>query len=83
MNTFGRKTDNDVQIPDPYISGKHGQIEVTDQGVFITDTGSSNGTMLNDAKLVPNMRTNVTPEDVIRFGSMEFQIRINPPKSAG
>jgi len=82
VNVFGRKADNDVQIPDPYISGKHGVIEVTDQGVFITDTGSSNGTMLNDAKLVPNMRTNVTPEDVIRFGSMEFQIRITPPKAA-
>ena len=82
VNIFGRKADNDVQIADPYISGKHGQIEVTDQGVFITDTGSSNGTMLNDAKLVPNMRTNVTPEDVIRFGSMEFQIRITPPKPA-
>jgi pSer/pThr/pTyr-binding forkhead associated (FHA) protein len=82
VNHFGRKADNDVQIPDPYISGKHGQIEVTDQGVFITDIGSSNGTMLNDAKLVPNMRTNVTPEDVIRFGSMEFQIRLNLPKVA-
>jgi pSer/pThr/pTyr-binding forkhead associated (FHA) protein len=81
VSTFGRKAENDVQIADPYISGKHGLIEVTDQGVFIiTDTGSSNGTMLNDAKLVPNMRTNVTPEDVIRFGSMEFQIKINAPK---
>ena len=80
VSVFGRKTDNDIQIADPYISGKHGLIEVTEQGVYITDTGSSNGTMLNDAKLVPNMRTNVTPEDVIRFGSLEFQIRINPPK---
>ncbi len=80
INTFGRKSDNDVQIADPYISGKHGLIEVTDQGIFLTDIGSSNGTMLNDAKLVPNMRTNVTPEDVIRFGSMEFQVRITPPK---
>lgn len=79
-NTFGRKSDNDVHIADPYISGKHGLIDVTDEGVFITDIGSSNGTMLNDAKLVPNMRTNVTPEDVIRFGSMEFQVRINPPQ---
>jgi pSer/pThr/pTyr-binding forkhead associated (FHA) protein len=79
VNTFGRKADNDVTISDPYVSGRHGQIEVTEQGVFLTDTGSSNGTMLNDAKLVPNMRTNVTPEDVIRLGSMEFQVRVNPP----
>lgn len=81
VSLFGRKADNDIQIADPYISGKHGMIEVAEDGVFITDTGSSNGTMLNDAKLVPNMRTNVTPEDVIRFGSMEFQIRINAPEA--
>jgi len=80
-NSFGRKAENDVHIPDPYVSGKHGQIEITDSGVFITDIGSSNGTMLNDAKLVPNMRTLVTPEDVIRLGSMEFQVRITPPKA--
>ncbi len=79
VNTFGRKTGNDVVIADPYVSGKHGQIEVTDQGLFLTDLGSSNGTMLNNAKLVPNMRTALTPEDVIRLGSMEFQIRIAPP----
>ncbi len=79
-NVFGRKAENDVQIADPYVSGKHGVIEVTDQGLFITDTGSSNGTMLNDAKLVPNMRTNLTPEDVIRLGSMEFQVKVNAPQ---
>ncbi len=78
-NVFGRKAESDVQIADPYVSGKHGLIEVTDQGIFITDTGSTNGTMLNDAKLVPNMRTAMTPEDVIRLGSMEFQVRITPP----
>jgi pSer/pThr/pTyr-binding forkhead associated (FHA) protein len=78
VNSFGRKADNDVCVPDPYISGRHGQIEVTDQGIFFTDLGSTNGTMLNDAKLAPNMRTLVTPEDVIRLGSMEFQIRVNP-----
>ena len=78
VNSFGRKADNDVCVPDPYISGRHGQIEVTDQGIFFTDLGSTNGTMLNDAKLAPNMRTLVTPEDVIRLGALEFQIKVNP-----
>lgn len=76
VNTFGRKAENDVQISDPYVSGQHGMIEVTDQGIFLVDVGSSNGTMLNDAKLVPNMRTNMTQEDVIRLGSMEFRVQI-------
>jgi pSer/pThr/pTyr-binding forkhead associated (FHA) protein len=79
VNTFGRRSaDNDIAVQDPYVSGKHGIIEVTEDGVFLTDIGSSNGTMLNDAKLAPNMRTSVTPEDVIRLGSLEFQVRVNP-----
>lgn len=77
MNVFGRKAENDVQIADPYVSGKHGVIEVTDQGIFLTDTGSTNGTMLNDAKLSPNMRTAISGDDVIRLGSMEFRIVLN------
>ncbi|HEY0866998.1 MAG TPA: FHA domain-containing protein [Fimbriimonas sp.] len=74
-NVFGRKSGNDVVIADPYVSGKHGVIEIAEDGVYLTDTGSTNGTMLNDAKLVPNMRTRVNEEDVIRLGSMEFRVR--------
>lgn len=74
INIFGRKADNDVSIPDPYVSGRHGTIELADDGVYLTDTGSTNGTMLNDAKLTPNMRTKVTADDVIRLGALEFRI---------
>jgi pSer/pThr/pTyr-binding forkhead associated (FHA) protein len=75
VNSFGRKSaDNDIAIVDAYVSGKHGLIEVTDDGFYITDIGSTNGTMLNDAKLAPNMRTAITPQDVIRLGSLEYRI---------
>ncbi len=75
-NTFGRKADNDVPITDPYVSGRHGLIELTDDGIFLTDTGSTNGTLLNDAKLVPNMRTRISSDDVIRLGSLEFHVEV-------
>ncbi|HMS56699.1 MAG TPA: FHA domain-containing protein [Fimbriimonadaceae bacterium] len=74
-NSFGRKADNDVQIADPYVSGSHGIIEVVEEGYFITDTGSTNGTMLNDARLSPNMRTRMTVDDEIRLGSLVFKIK--------
>lgn len=80
INTFGRKSDNDVQIPDGYVSGKHGTIEIAEDGVYIVDTGSSNGTMLNDARLVPNMRTQVQPDDVIQLGSRKLKIVLAPKK---
>ena len=73
-NTFGRKSDNDVTISDPYVSGRHGIIEVAEDGYFITDVGSTNGTLVNDAKLSPNMRTSITEDDVIRLGSLELRI---------
>ncbi|MEZ0325371.1 MAG: FHA domain-containing protein [Fimbriimonas sp.] len=76
-NIYGRKAGNDIIVPDPYVSGKHGQIEVTDDGVYLTDLGSSNGTFVNEAKLAPNMRTLITTEDVIRLGSMEFRVKLN------
>lgn len=75
-NTFGRKAENDVSIVDPYVSSRHGIIEIAEDGIFITDTGSTNGTMLNDAKLAANMRTRMTEEDVIRLGALEFQVRL-------
>lgn len=78
QNSFGRKADNDIQIADPYVSGRHGLIEIADDGLFVTDVGSTNGTMLNDAKLSPNMRTAITTDDVIRLGSMEFRIQVDP-----
>lgn len=76
VNTFGRKSESNVQIVDPYVSGKHGEIEVADDGVYLTDTGSTNGTMLNDAKLNPNQRTKLTKDDEIRLGSMRFHVEV-------
>lgn len=75
VNTFGRKAENDIQIVDPYVSGRHGAIDIAEDGLFVTDIGSTNGTMLNDAKLTANMRTAITEDDVIRLGSLEFRVR--------
>lgn len=77
LNTFGRKSENSVCIPDPYISGKHGTIEITEQGIFITDIGSTNGMSLNDARLSPNMRTLMTENDLIKIGAIELKIKLN------
>lgn len=76
QNTFGRRAENAVCIADPYVSGRHGVIEITDEGIFLTDVGSTNGTIINDAKLTPNMRTLFTPEDVLKLGSLEFRLEM-------
>lgn len=77
LNTFGRKTDNDVPIVDPYVSGRHGCIEIAEDGIYVTDTGSTNGTSINDARLSPNMRTLMSESDMIKIGVIELTISRN------
>lgn len=75
-NRFGRKDGNAVVIADPYVSGGHGIIEVEGGEVYLTDTGSTNGTVLNDARMSANMRTLIGPDDVIKLGALEFKIEV-------
>jgi predicted component of type VI protein secretion system len=56
------------------VSGRHGIIEIAADGFFLTDVGSTNGTLLNDAKMAANMRTRITPVDVIRLGGLELRV---------
>lgn len=74
VNTFGRRDTNSIVIGDATVSGAHGVIEVEEHAAYLTDLGSTNGTVLNEAKIGANLRTKVEPEDVIRLGSLEFRI---------
>ncbi len=68
-HSLGRRDSNDITIPDGYVSGSHGEVEVTEEGIFFTDLGSSNGTFVNDVRLQPNQKTKVGADDVIRVGN--------------
>ena len=74
-HTFGRKDTNEIIISDPYISGSHGRFDVEENSVYLTDIGSTNGTLLNEAKLAPNMKTLLQKGDKIRLGSLEISIK--------
>lgn len=73
QHTFGRKADNDIVIADPYVSGRHGVVTVTEHAITITDTGSTNGTLVDGEKLEPNVPRVLTSESVIRLGNLEFR----------
>ncbi len=78
-NLFGRKAENAVQIADPYVSGRHGEIEVGETEVWLTDLGSTNGTWVNEARLSPNQKLSIGPDDVIRLGKLELRVvRLDP-----
>lgn len=74
-HTFGRRDGNAVVISDPFVSGQHGHFDVTPTEATLTDTGSTNGTLVNEAKLAVNVPTVIGPADVIKLGQMELRIR--------
>jgi pSer/pThr/pTyr-binding forkhead associated (FHA) protein len=52
MVTFGRAPDNDVVVGDPATSGHHGRIEVRNGFFWISDLGSTNGTLVNGEPVI-------------------------------
>jgi len=58
------------------VSRLHAAIEIDDSGFFITDLGSSNGTRINNEKLVPLRPHGVQHGDVITLGKLRFVVLV-------
>jgi pSer/pThr/pTyr-binding forkhead associated (FHA) protein len=56
------------------VSRLHASIQKTNRGVVLIDRGSTNGTLLNKHRLIPDMPYPVQDGDEIRFGKLLVQI---------
>ena len=70
--TIGRATDNRLVVSDSKASSHHAQIFPEGQGYAIIDLGSSNGTSVNEQRLVPHVPRLLTMNDSIRIGDTTF-----------
>jgi FHA domain len=70
--TVGRGGQNDVALPsDDYASARHARFEPRQDGVWVQDLGSTNGTYLNGARLERPRR--LTHGDVVRVGETDLR----------
>ena len=70
--TIGRGRQNDVPIAtDEYASARHARFEPRQDGVWVQDLGSTNGTYLNGARLDRPRR--LSPGDVVRVGETDLR----------
>jgi hypothetical protein len=70
--TIGRGGQNDIVLPnDEYASARHARFEPRQDGVWVQDLGSTNGTYLNGARLEGPRR--VTPGDIVRVGETDLR----------
>ncbi len=70
--TIGRGGQNDIRIgTDEYASARHARFEPRQDGVWVQDLGSTNGTYLNGARLDRPRR--LTPGDIVRVGETDLE----------
>ena len=75
-NTIGRRSENSIVLADSYVSGSHAEIAADDDGFWLTDVGSSNGTVLNGVKVEPNTRMALNDGDEIVFGQTTLTLQV-------
>ena len=71
----GRAIDNEIRLSGNQVSRHHCRIEAGDEGVWVIDLGSSNGTLVNDQRI---KRQLLGPGDQLRVGRAEISIELDP-----
>ena len=70
--TIGRGGQNDIPIgSDEYASARHARVEPRQDGVWVQDLGSTNGTYLNGMRLEHPRR--LTEGDIVRVGETDLR----------
>lgn len=70
--TIGRGSQNTVALDDDeFASASHARVEPRQDGVWLEDAGSTNGTYLNGVKL--SRPRKLTPGDLVRVGETDFR----------
>lgn len=65
---LGSKETNDIVIKSSEISGKHLKISVLDNVWYLTDMGSTNGTFVDDERLIPGRRAEFPANEAVTLG---------------
>ena len=75
---IGRGPEADLRIPEtfPFVSGQHVEVLHRQEGYFIRDLNSTNGTLLNNQLIQPGQYYPLVNEAIIRFGDDEYGISI-------
>ena len=76
---LGRGTEADLRINDPGVSRRHLELEVTADGVEAVDLGSTNGILVDGAKV---SRARLRDGAVVRIGNTEMTVRLDSGRDA-
>jgi pSer/pThr/pTyr-binding forkhead associated (FHA) protein len=69
---IGRSGRNDLPLPRRFVSASHGVLEFSGNERRYTDLGSTNGTILNGAKLIPRVAVSLESGAELQIGSLRL-----------
>lgn len=70
--TIGRDKGNSLVIADPEVSARHAEMAISQEGFFLRDKESANGTFVNGERIVKRM---IYQGDEVRLGSTRLRLR--------
>ena len=76
MTSMGRDAGNDVVVNDEAASARHAIVELADGAWWIEDQGSTNGTLLNGARI--GRRERIRDGDVVDIGRVSLRFESAP-----
>jgi pSer/pThr/pTyr-binding forkhead associated (FHA) protein len=77
----GRGAHNDVRLADESVSETHAKLQWRDDGWFLVDMGSTNGSYVGGTRVVGERRLDGTPD--LRFGGVKMRFLPAETRSAG
>jgi serine phosphatase RsbU (regulator of sigma subunit) len=75
---LGRQADSSICLPAKAVSRQHAQILNREDGFYIEDLGSSNGTYVNGKRLGPHSPCRLTERDTLQIGPYVMALRPAP-----
>jgi pSer/pThr/pTyr-binding forkhead associated (FHA) protein len=81
---LGRTADTDLQLTEGHASRRHARLFIAEDGVWVEDLNSANGTFVNGAKITGKVK--LSSGDRLRFDVEEFDFRVPgaaPPVDEG
>lgn len=69
---LGRTSKSNIVLEDELVSRLHAQIIRTEDGFFVTDMGSTNGTYLNGKNINPKQLFHISSNDTLTVGKYRF-----------
>ena len=71
VTTIGRESDNSLAIPEAAVSRYHARVEKRPDGWWIVDSASTNGTIVNGARVAEHR---LVDHDLVRVGDTLFRV---------